>query len=142
MARGGSVGAGILPTFVLPSDVEALQARLGAELGVVQTALQACANAGKFTPAMPEWASWNSLVARVEAFRAESPSWLTTKSQVDRGELLEREVASWHDVANKMGCNAGPAPMLPTQGPDLGGFMAGGLGMALLIFGALYVLKK
>lgn len=126
----------ILPTFVLPSTVRAIQGAINGDFTSIRLALQKCADAGKFTDGTPEWLAWQSIKGRVLDYLAETPSWLTTKDQVDRGQLLQRELATWHDRAKAMGCDAGPAPFLPpesTIGPLFGG-MSVGLLLAIGLF--------
>jgi len=139
------VGAGILPTFVLPGDVRAVQTAVAADLETVRAALQKCADAGTLKTTQPEWNAFQALKAKVAAYVAETPSYFTTKSQMDRGEALQREVASWHDIAAKLGCNAGPTPAVPAAPlamPDLNTVFGAGLPSVALILLALYLLKK
>lgn len=118
-------GTGLLPTFVGPGSVKAVQTAVAADLENVRAALQKCADAGKFTPTQPEWGAWQNLKSRAQAYLSEEPSWFTTKDQMDRGEAMQRELASWHDKARALGCDAGPAPAVPSAGPDLGSMFSG-----------------
>jgi len=126
----------LLPTFVLPSSVKAIQGALNGDFTAVRLALQQCADAGKFKENTPDWLAWQSIKGRILDYLAETPSWLTTKDQVDRGHLLQTELAGWHDRAKAMGCDAGPAPLLPPQSsiPELFGGVSVGLLAAIALF--------
>lgn len=126
----------ILPTFVLPSTVKAIQGALNGDFTAVRLALQNCQDAGKFKENTPDWLAWQSLKGRILDYLAETPSWLTTKDQVDRGQLLQRELVGWHDRVKQMGCDAGPAPLLPAEStlPTMFGGVSVGLLAAIALF--------
>ena len=128
-----AVVGSILPTFVTPASVQSVQTAVAADLENVRAALQKCADAGKFTPTAPEWGAWQNVKTRAQAFLAETPSWFNTKDQMDRGQDLQRELAGWHDKAKALGCDAGPAPAVPSAGPDLGTMFTGLTPMLLLL---------
>lgn len=131
------VGTGLLPTFVTPASVKAVQTAVAADLENVRAALQRCADAGKFTATTPEWGAWQNMKTRAQAYVSETPSWFTTKDQVDRGEAMQRELAGWHDKAKALGCDAGPAPAVPAAGIELGPMFTG-LTPLLLILALAY----
>jgi hypothetical protein len=136
-SRGVGAQGDILPTFVTPTSVKALQTNLAADYEVVRSALQRCADAQTFKPDDPQWLAFQGVKARVVAYLAETPSWVTTRDQMNRGELLQREVATWHDKAKAMGCDAGAAPVLPPESsmPSFfGGVGTGGLAVLALLF--------
>jgi hypothetical protein len=129
--------------IVLTGEVKAMQATLKAQLGNVRSALQRCATSGTFTPEKTpgDWDAWQSLKTRIESYVAETPSWLESASQYTRGELLQKELYSWFDRAKGLGCDAGPAPPLPT--PDVPILSTAGLSqLALLAIAVLYFMKK
>jgi hypothetical protein len=129
---------------VMPSDVEALQKQVRADATAVAAALQRCADAGTFSPQKTpsDWDAWNSMNERTKAFLAESPSFLSSANQYERGEAIQKELAGWHDKARALGCDAGPAPTLPSSGDGFGSFFAGMSSSALLILLALWALRK
>lgn len=105
-----SVGRGILPKFVTPADVDALQTAVKADATDLQTALSACPG---FLASGSDISAWQSLKTRADAFLAEESSWLHAAEQMDRGEAIQEELAKWHDRAKALSCNVGPAPVLP-----------------------------
>ena len=137
------IGEGLLPTFVTPDDVKAVQLAVSTDMGTVRDALARCATAGTFTPDKnaADWGAWQALKTRAQAFIDETPSWFHTKAQMERGEGLQRELASWHDKAKGLGCDAGPAPTVPAKQPDFGSMFMGLAPIALVVLG-LYLLKK
>lgn len=126
----------LLPTFVLPDSVRAIQGQLNGDFTAVRLALQQCADKKVFVENTPDWLAWQSLKGRILDYLAETPSWFITKDQVDRGHLLQRELAGWHPKVQAMGCSAGDAPLLPTetQMPALFGGVSVGLLAAIALF--------
>lgn len=128
----------IFPTVVMPSSVTATQDALRADFIEIRDALQKCADAGTFKTTDTGWLAWQSMKSRVQAYLAEAPSWITTKDQYDRGQLLRKELSGWHDRAKGMGCDAGPAPLLPSDSSTL----FGGVSLGMLAIVALFMMMR
>jgi hypothetical protein len=129
---------------VMPGDVAALQKAVKADLEAIRSSLQRCATAGTFSPDKTpvEWNAWQSMKTRAEAFVAETPSFLSSAVQYERGEAVQKELITWHDKAKALGCDAGPAPMLPSDGGGLSSLFAGVSTAALLVLAVLLMMKK
>ncbi len=128
---------------VLPSDVAALQKQIKADLEAVRSSLVRCATAGTFSPDKTpvEWNAWQSMKQRAEDFVAETPSFLSSANQYERGEAVQKELAGWHDKAKALGCDAGPAPTLPSDG-GISSLFAGVSTAALLVLAVLFMMKS
>lgn len=130
--------------WIGPGEVKALQQTLKAQLENVRSALQRCATSGTFSPEKTpgEWDAWQSLKTRTESYIAETPAYLATVAQYGRGEVLQREVIGWHEKSRALGCDAGPAPPMPTTPDDPILSTAGISKIAMLVIVALFLLKK
>jgi len=129
---------------VMPTDVAALQAQIGADLEAIRASLQRCVTGGTFSPDKTpgDWNAWQSMKTRAESFVAETPSFLSSASQYERGEAVQKELAGWHDKAKALGCDAGPAPTLPTNGGGLATLFGGISTTALLVLAVLFMLRS
>jgi len=128
---------------VLPGDVRALQALVKADLESVRASLQRCADNGTFTATKTpaDWTAWQSMKSRAETFIAEAPSFLSSANQYERGEAIQKELATWHDRAKALGCDAGPAPILPAD-TGLSSMFSGVSTTALLVIALLLLLRS
>ena len=131
----------LLPTFTGPSEVEALQKALVAQLATVRASLQRCSDAGTFTPEKVPgaWDEFQGLKQRVTDYTHESPALLSTVSQYERGEALQRELATWHDKARGFGCDVAVVTEPPVSLANFGAGLGTG---ALLLLAALFFLGK
>lgn len=93
--------SGILPSIILPADIEAVQARLKASADGTNESVKACAALDA-----PTKASWSFFYAAVSAYCAVPIHWYanTTGSLYERGLDYEAELLQYQELIQGKGC--------------------------------------
>jgi hypothetical protein len=107
--------SGVLPTIYLPSDMQALLARLFQSAQGTDTSVRQCSQIDQGTRA-----AWGLFFAQVVDFCSISTGFFFG-SRVDQGEQLERELYAWQQKLAGMGCSMTVPifnPANPTNDPS------------------------
>lgn len=122
--------------FVLPSDVEALQAQVRSQRDQLAASLNAC-HCDDPTVGV----QWQAQSLAVDAFLAEDPSLFHTAAQMDQGQALQRDLGQWPARISACGCKdvpPSPAPPAPSGVEQATSLLATGI-EAALVLGGLYM---
>ena len=105
------VVGGVLPKFVMPSDVRALKTRVDPFVVSLDQSVADC----KTLPDSVR-SSWQAFSKAWRSFFDEDDSWLHTAAQMDQGEAYEQDVTRWQSMIAGYKC-APDAPLLTPTDP-------------------------
>lgn len=104
------VVGGMLPKFVMPSDVRSLKTRIDPFVVSLDQSVADC----KSLPDSVR-ASWQAFSKAWRSFFDEDDSWLHTAAQMDQGEAYEQDVARWQTMIAGYKCAPDAPPLTPTD---------------------------